>query len=173
MTTLVALLLVSTFTLDYLAIKLELVSRYVILVPEVFSMLIVLLIVARSIVLRRWEQPVRYIWLVAALILVCMIGIVAETVAPGPVVAGLRNYFKFLPVLLLPAVYRFSDRQLGVFLGIFLFLAVLQVPLAFFQRFVQFSHQMHTGDPITGTVSTSSSLTIVLCLAIALIMTLL
>jgi hypothetical protein len=72
----------------------------------------------------------------------------------------------------LPAVYEFSDKQLKVLLGTFLFLAALQVPLAFYQRFVQFAHKMHTGDPITGTVTTSSSLTIVLCLAIALVMTL-
>ena len=172
MTTLVSLLLVSIFTLEYLAVKLELVSRYVILVPEVFSLLICLLIVGRSVVLRRWEQPVRYVWLLAAFILVFMIGVVAQAVDPGPLVAGLRDYFKFLPVLFLPAVYRFSDRQLRIFLGIFLLMAALQVPLAFFQRFVQFSDSMHTGDGITGTVTTSNSLTLVLCLAITLIMTL-
>jgi len=172
MTMLVALLLISIFTVDYLVVELELVSRYVIIVPEVFSLLIGLLIVGRSVVLRRWEQPVRYVWLLVAFILVCLIGVVAQVVEPGALVAGLRNYFKFLPVLLLPAVYRFSDRQLRIFLGIFLLLAVLQVPLAFFQRFVQFSDSMHTGDPVTGTVTSSSSLTLVLCLAIALIMTL-
>jgi len=172
MTTLVALLLVSIFTLNYLAVKLELVSRYVTLVPEVVSLLIALLIVGRAIALRRWEQPVRYIWLIVALTLVWMIGAVAEAVDPGPLVAGVRNYFKYLPVFLLPAVYRFSDRQLRILLGIFLMIAALQVPLAFFQRFVQFSDFMHTGDPVTGTVATSSSLTLVLCLAITLIMTL-
>jgi len=172
MTALVALLLVSIFTLDYLAFKLELVSPYVTLVPEVCTLLITLVIIGRSIVLRRWEQPVHYLWIIVALILVWMIGAVAEAVDPGPLVSGLRNYFKFLPLILLPAVYRFSDRQLRILLGIFLMIAALQVPLAFFQRFVQFSDRMHTGDPITGTVSTSSSLTLVLCLAITLVMTL-
>jgi hypothetical protein len=101
-----------------------------------------------------------------------MIGVVAEAVDPGPLIAGLRTYFKFLPLLFLPAVYTFSDKQLKILLGVFLLLAGLQVPLAFFQRFVQFSDAMITGDPITGTVSTSSSLSIVLCIAIALVMTL-
>jgi hypothetical protein len=101
-----------------------------------------------------------------------MIGAIAEMVSPGPLISGVREYFKFLPLLFLPAVYEFSDKQLKVLLGTFLFMAALQVPLAFYQRFVQFSHMMHTGDPITGTVTTSSSLTMVLCLAIALVMTL-
>ena len=172
MTTLLSLLLISTFTLDYFAIKLGLIDRYFTLIPEIFSLLIALLIVGRSIVLRQWEQPARYVWFFVTFILVCMIGAVAEAVDPGPLITGLRNYFKFLPLFLLPAVYKFSEKQLNTVLGVFLLMAALQVPLAFFQRFVQFSHSMHTGDPITGTVTVSSSLTMVLCVAIALVMTL-
>lgn len=172
MTTLLALLMVSIFTLDYFAIKLGVLDRYFTLIPEVFSLLIALIIIARSIVLRQWEQPSRYIWFFVALFLVGMIGAVAEAVDPGPLTFGLRNYFKFLPLFFLPAVYKFSDQQLRVLLGIFLLMTALQVPLAFFQRFVQFAGSMHTGDPITGSVTVSSSLTMVLCLAIALVMTL-
>ena len=172
MTTLLSLLLVSTFTLDYLAVKLGLISRLFTLIPEFFSLLIALLIVGRSIILRHWEQPPRYVWLLVALFLVCLIGLVAEAVSPGPLVSGLRNFFKFFPLLLLPAVYDFSDKQLKVLLGTFLSMAALQVPVAYFQRFVQFSDRMHTGDPITGTVTVSSSLTMTLCLAIALVITL-
>jgi len=163
---------VSVFTADYFALKLEVISRYFVLIPELFSLIIAVSIVAQSLVLRQWAQPVRYVWLIVTFVLVCLIGAVAETVSPGPLISGIREYFKFLPLLFLPAVYEFSDKQLKVLLGTFLFMAALQVPLAFYQRFVQFSHMMHTGDPITGTVTTSSSLTIVLCLAIALVMTL-
>ena len=91
MTMLVALLLISIFTVDYLVVELELVSRYVIIVPEVFSLLIGLLIVGRSVALRRWEQPVRYVWLLVAFILVCLMGVVAQVVEPGALVSGLRN----------------------------------------------------------------------------------
>lgn len=172
MTTLVALLLGAIFSLDYLTIKLGLLSRYAILVPEVITLLLALVIVSRSLIFRRWEQPAKYAWTFVALVLVCMIGVVAEAVDPGPLVSGLRSYFKFLPLFLLPAVYNFSERQIKVLLAIFLFIAILQVPLAFFQRFVQFAARMHTGDPVTGTVSTSNSLTMILCVAIALVMTL-
>ena len=172
MTTFLSLLLVSAFTADYFAIKLDVVPRAFTLVPEVFAMVAALVVVARAVTLRRWDQPPRIAWIMVALVLVCMIGVVAETVDPGPLVLGIREYFKFIPLILLPAVYRFSDRQLRILMGVFMFLATIQVPLAFFQRFVQFSNRMHTGDPITGTVTTSSALTIILCLAIALVMTL-
>lgn len=172
MTTLLVLLFVSTFTVDYFAIKLELISRYMTLVPEIFSLIIALVIVGRAVALRKWDQPGRYAWFFTAFVLVCMIAVVAVPVDPGPLVSGLRNYFKFLPLLFLPAVYDFSEKQLKILIGTYLTLALLQVPLAFFQRFVQFSDKMHTGDPITGSVTVSSALTMVLCVAIALVMTL-
>ena len=172
MTTLLSLLLVSAFTADYFAIKLDVIPRAFTLVPEALAVIIALVVVGRGVMLRKWDQPPKFAWTVIAFILVCMIGVVAETVDPGPLVLGMREYFKFIPLILLPAVYRFSDKQLKVFLGVFMFFATVQVPLAFFQRFVQFSDRMHTGDPVTGTVTTSSALTIVLCIAIALVMTL-
>ena len=172
MTLLLSLLVISTFTLDYFAVKLGVISNYFTLIPEFISILVALVVVGRSVVLRNWEQPTRYVWFLVAFFLVCMIGAVAEAVDPGPLIFGFRNYFKFFPLLLLPAVYNFSDKQLRYVLGTYLLLAALQVPLAYFQRFVQFSDKMHTGDPITGTVTVSSSLTMVLCLAIALVITL-
>jgi hypothetical protein len=171
-TVLIALLIVSIFTLDYLAVKLEVISRFATLVPDIIAMFIALIIVGRILVTRQWEQPKDYLWLIVAFIFICLIGIVAESVAPGVIVSGIRNYFKFIPLLFLPAVYSFTDRQKHIVIGTFLFVACVQVPLAFFQRFVQFAHRMHTGDPVTGTVSTSSSLTLILCVAIALVITL-
>jgi hypothetical protein len=172
MTTLLSLLIVSVFTVDYFSIKLGLISRAFTLIPEIFSVLIAIILVGRAIAIKRWHQPRRYVWFFVAFFLVCMIGAVAQSVDPGPLISGLRNYFKFLPLFLLPAAYDFSDKQLRVVLGTFLVMAALQVPLAFFQRFVQFADQMHTGDPITGSVTVSSALTMVLCIAIALVITL-
>lgn len=172
MTTLLVLLIVSVFTVDYFAVKLELINRYFTLVPEIFSVLIMLVVAARATALRKWQQPLKYVWFFVALFLVCLIGAVAEGVDPGPLTSGLRNYFKFLPLFFLPAVYEFSARQLRILLGTFVLMVTLQVPLAYFQRFVQFADAMHTGDPITGSVTVSSSLTMVLCLAIALVISL-
>lgn len=172
MTTLVAMLIVSVFTIDYFALKLEVLSRFFTLVPDLIGLIIALAIIARLLVLHSWRQSLAYVWLFGAFIAICLIGLVAESVSPGVVVAGIRNYFKFMPLLFLPAVYHFTPDQKRLLVGTFLLMAFIQVPLAFYQRFVQFAHRMHTGDPVTGTVSTSSSLTLVLCVAIALVITL-
>src|SRR5690606_5387872 len=41
-------------------------------------------------------------------------------------------------------------------------LLLIQVPIAFHQRFFAFAHKMHTGDVVTGTVTNSASLSIVI-----------
>jgi hypothetical protein len=129
--TLIVLLLVSIFSVDYLAVKLEVVNRYSVLIVEVLSLVIAALVVWRAVSLRRWEQPGHYVWLMLAFILSAMIGLVAEAVDPGPVLSGIRTYFKFLPVFFLGAVYRVSEKDMKLFLGVFLFISALQVPVAF------------------------------------------
>jgi hypothetical protein len=170
--TLIVLLLVSIFSVDYLAVKLEVINRYSVLIVEVLSLIIAILVVWRAVSLRRWEQPGHYVWLMLAFVLSAMIALVAEAVDPGPVLSGIRNYFKFLPVFFLAAVYRVTEKDMKLFLGVFLFMSVLQVPVAFYQRFVQFAHRMHTGDPVTGTLVSSNTLTMILCIAIAVVITL-
>ena len=172
MKTLVVLLILSIFSADYLATNLEVVSRYATLIVELLSLIIALLLVWRAVTLRRWEQPRQYLWLLLAFVLSAMIALVAEAVDPGPVISGVRTYFRFLPVFFIAAVYRITEKEMKLFLGIFLFIAALQVPIAFFQRFVQFAHRMHTGDPVTGTAASSNSLTMMLCMAIAVVITL-
>lgn len=172
MSILVCFLFTSIFLAEYVALKLGLETPYVALIPEVMSVVFALILVGRGLVSRQWQQPIKYVVVFAILILVCLIGAVAETVSPGTLVAGLRDYFKYLPLFFLPAVVPFGKRDLYLIIGCFLFLAAIQVPLAFYQRFVEFAHAMHTGDPITGTVTTSSSLTMTLCIAIAVVMTL-
>jgi len=165
-------ILVAIFVVDYFAVRLGVIPHAFTLIPDVIAVVIAVLIIGRALVLKKWEQPKKYLWLVLAMVLTMTVGLVAQNVSPGVVVAGIRSYFKYLPLLFLPAIYCFSRKDLNLLIGVFLFFACIQVPLAFYQRFVQFAERMHTGDPVTGTVSTSSSLTVILCVAIALIMTL-
>jgi hypothetical protein len=172
MTVLLSGLLVAVFFLEYLANNLGVISRYATLIPEAFMVIVAIAVVGLALAKRRWEQPRSYAVIIVIMLLVGLISAVAEQVAPGPLVAGLRTYFKFVPLLFLAAAYQFNRKEIHVLLGTFLFLAAIQVPIAFFQRFVQFAARMHTGDPVSGTVSTSSALTVVLCIAIAIIITL-
>jgi len=170
MNALIGLLLVSIFTLNYFALHLNVISRYFTLIPDLLSGVILLLVIGRSLVSKRWQQPVKYRILLVVFTLAWLVSAVAESVAPGVLINGMRDYFKFFPLLFLPAVYHFSNKDLVTIIGTFLLLVAVQVPIAFYQRFVQFAGSMHTGDVVTGTVTTSSALTIVLCMAIAIVM---
>src|SRR5690606_3047772 len=90
----------------------------------------------------------------------------------GAVVAGLRNYFQVLPFLLLPAVHPFTRKDLKLQVVCLLGLLVIQSPLAVYQRFVQFAHRMHPGDPVAGMTTSSGVLSLLMICAIVVLLAL-
>jgi hypothetical protein len=109
----------------------------------------------------------RYGLFIVALLFTLTVGYMIQDVPDGAMLAGARSYLKFLPFFLLPAVHRFTTRQLRAQLMLVLVLALMQMPLAFYQRFVEFAASMHTGDPVKGTLTTSSALSMFLVVVIA------
>ena len=101
----------------------------------------------------------RYGLFLGVLLFTIAFGWAVQDVPTGAMLAGARSYLKFIPFFLLPAVHRFTPRQLQVQLMVVLAFALLQTPLAFFQRFVQFADAMHTGDPVRGTGPPAMGLT--------------
>jgi hypothetical protein len=97
-----------------------------------------------------------------------LIGIVLNALQAGPIFVGIRVYLKHLPFFLLPAVYDFSDKQFKKQLLFLLPLLILQCPLSFYQRLVQYKGGW-TGDTITGTFNGSGILSIVMLCSIAVI----
>ena len=168
---LVCALFVVIFLIEYVT-GLGIVSRYAILIPEMFSGIVVLVIFARLIAGRGMAVGPRYLTALGVLALVMLIGIVAQGVASGTIIAGMRGYLKYLPFFFLPAVYDFSDRQLKVQFSVLAVLLVIQTPLTIYQRFVEYISRMHTGDYIIGTLSTASSLSLLVMCAVAMIMVL-
>ena len=51
-------------------------------------------------------------------------------------------------------------------------LMLAQVPLSFYQRFVEYGKKLHTGDFVTGTLTTSSALSMVLICGIGAVVVL-
>ncbi|MGI9259348.1 MAG: hypothetical protein ACR2QQ_10960 [Gammaproteobacteria bacterium] len=168
---LVCTLFVVIFLIEYVT-GLGIVSRYAILIPEMFSAIAVLMIFARLVAGRGMAIRSKYLAALGVLALIMLIGIVAQGVASGTIIAGMRGYLKYLPFFLLPAVYDFSDRQLKVQFSVLAVLLVIQTPLTVYQRFVEYVSRMHTGDYIIGTLSTASSLSLLVMCAIAMIMVL-
>lgn len=101
-------------------------------------------------------------------ITIISIGIILNTVSPGTIIGGIRSYFKFLPFFFLPIMYEFSGKQIAQQLKFLLLLALMQGPLALFQKFVQFGITS-SGDRISGTLTSGGQLPILLACALALV----
>lgn len=169
---LVIALLSAIFSVEYLIRERELLSRYLILVPEFLSALAMLIVLPRLMAGARVSLDWRYVCFLIVLALTMTFGYVFQSVPTGPIVAGIRDHLKFVPFFLLPAVYRFSSAQIRTQLVVLFAILVAQTPLAVYQRFFEYAHQMDTGDPVRGTASTSSALSLLMICAIATLVTL-
>ncbi len=163
----VYLLLISIFSVDYLHKELGIVGRPVSLIPDMLSVVAMARVLIRVLATRQLDMHPKY-WLFFALFCIhVLLGVILNTVATGAVFAGMRTYFRYVPFFLIPAVYVLSDDDLRKQLKFLLALALLQFPLVIYQRFVQHAGSA-SGDRISGTVLTSSHLSIVLISAMAM-----
>ena len=167
----VNLLVISTiitcFFVDYLARKLNVISPYFILLPELLAGVALLVVIARVLAGKRLLLDARYILFLVLLLFTIAMGAVAQAVPSGAVVSGLRDYVRFLPFFLLPAIYPFTGRQIKAQLVVLGVILAVQVPLAVYQRFFAFADRMHTGDVVTGTMTDSGTLSIMMVVGVA------
>ena len=167
MQALVIALLIQILVVEYLIESRELLHPYAILIPEVLSGIAMVVVLVRIMGGARVNFDWRYGIFIAALLFTIVVGYLLQDVPDGAMLAGARSYFKFLPFFLLPAVHRFTPKQLHVQLMLVLVLALAQTPLAVYQRFVEFASSMHTGDPVKGTLTTSSAMSMFMVVVIA------
>jgi len=126
------------------------------LVPELLSSLILLFVVLKIGADRSISISRGYVILGIVVSLHVVVGLLINLVAPGTILNGLRPYLKLIPIFLLPAVYQVSEMQMRRQLKFVLMLTVLQFPVAFYQRLVEF-RGVPTGDVITGTLGFGGS----------------
>lgn len=166
---LVVAMFVTVFSAEYLVRERGLLHPYCVLLPEVLSAIAMLVVVLRLMAGVRISLDRRYTAFLVLLGFVMMAGYVIQDVPTGPIVAGVRDHLKYVPFFLLPAVYRFSPAQLRAQLFVLLAILLAQTPLAVYQRFVEYANMMETGDPVRGTASTSSALSLLMVCAIAML----
>ena len=164
---LVIALLLQIMVVEYLIESRGLLHPYAILIPELLSGVAMLVVLVRLMGGGRIAFDWRYGLFLAALLFTIVFGFMVQDVPDGAMLAGARSYLKFLPFFLLPAVHRFTPQQLHTQLTLLLVLALAQTPLALYQRFVEFASAMHTGDPVKGTLTTSSALSMFMVATIA------
>ncbi len=145
---LVYLLIVILFLEGFLSLR---AARYISLVPELFSIGLFALIMLKSGMDRKLSLHPKYLILALLLVLHVLVGLILNGVQPGTVALGSRLYLKWIPLFFLPAIYHFSEEELKKILRLILILCLIQLPVALYQKLVEFSH-MKTGDVITGTL---------------------
>ena len=161
------LLFGSIFFLDYLAIKLDVIDNSLALLPDLLSIIAVLivLVLAGS---KDSAIPQKYVVLFLCLIAVMIGGVATNATTAGSLIVGTRNYLKFLPFFFLPAVFMFTEKQIDSQLKLLLAFVLLQGPLALYQKFIQFGVRS-SGDLISGTLSSGGQIPILLAGAIAIL----
>ncbi len=168
---LVVALFLQILIVEYLIDRRGLLSPYFVLIPELLSAIVMVVVLLRLMNGSRVSLDWRYGLFLVILLFTIAFGWAVQDVPTGAMLAGARAYLKFLPFFLLPAVHRFTPRQLRVQLGLLLALALLQTPLAFVQRFLEFGNELHTGDPVRGTLTASSPLSLFMIVAVAGVVT--
>ncbi len=131
-------------------------------VPEMLSVVVILYVLFEGVRKRFPNIALKY-WLVfgsISLIIVC--GIASNGVGTGPTLAGIRSYIRAIPMFLLPAVCDFTDKQRTQQLKLILGLALLQIPVTAYQRYIVWSEGRFSGDSVAGTVLHSGGLSILL-----------
>lgn len=136
---------------------------------DVLSIFVLVLVLARGIQSGfRYVRPV-YWMIFLAVLLVIACGAIANKVAPGPIVSGLRYYVRGVPFFLLPAVYAFSERDLTQQLKLMLAISLLQLPLSISQRLQNIRMHGSTGDTTQGTLLNSGILSVFLIAAVLVV----
>jgi hypothetical protein len=160
-------LFVVIFSVDHLA-KIQVVGGEVTLIADFLSFVATIVVVGCIWRNQSIALSFKYVVIIAVAAVHLVNGIVINAVPSGALVAGIKLYCKYLPFFLLPLVYPFSERQISGQLRFLLFLCILQLPVAVFQRFFMYS-DLGTGDVVMGTLAASSFLSIVLICAIAVL----
>ncbi|HTT04833.1 MAG TPA: hypothetical protein VMF64_06050, partial [Steroidobacteraceae bacterium] len=133
--------------------------------PELLSGLVLIYVLVAGPRRRFYLVNPKY-WLVfGALTAIIIAGIINGGASAGPVLGALRFYLRALPLFFLPAVCEFSDAQQKQQLKLLMFLSLIQLPIAAYQRYVVWSEGRFTGDPVTGTLLDSGILSIFLICA--------
>lgn len=139
---------------------------------ELISAIVLLYVVILGVRSRFENIRTPYILIFGTLVVVIICGIVLNTVAPGPMFQGMRNYLRPIPLFFLPAIYAFTDRQLRTQLQLLLVIALIQIPTSLLERMGTIAIGGITGDTTVGTLQSSSFLSIFeiggICIVVAM-----
>jgi len=129
--------------------------------PELAIALCAVVAIPRLVALRRFGLvPLRY-WMVFFLFTYVVVSAaIINHVSSEVTFAGIRFYYRYVPLFLLPFAFDYAPRDVKRLFMLLIALMLIQLPVAFHQRFVEYAFDPQNGDVISGTLSLSTSLSL-------------
>lgn len=124
-------------------------------------------VLALSVLLRITQhKPIiiapKYVFIGVSFIITILVGFFLNDMKASTMVLGIRDYFRYIPIFLVPAVYTFTESDIKKLLLFILGLSLLQTPVGIWQYLTLYPiHQ--TGDVVRGTLSNSGILSVYQC----------
>jgi hypothetical protein len=168
------LLIICTVMLNDYLVKLFDLPTVLHFVPEALSALVIVYVAAAGTRNRFALVQSKYWIAFGAFSVIILFGILNDPPGSGPMLSGMRFYLRAIPLFFLPAVLPISEAQLSRQLKWLLGLALLQLPISAYQRWIVLSEGRFTGDNVQGTMMDSGILSLFLisavCVATGLLM---
>jgi hypothetical protein len=153
---------------EFLVLSLNL-PEFLRFLPEAMSALVIIYVLVAG-TRDRFRLVAPKYWLTfGALALVLLCGIINGEPGPGPVISGSRFYLRAVPMFFLPAVLPPSEDQLKRLLKWLLAVALIQLPLTGYQRWVIEAAGRFSGDDVRGTLLDSGILSVFLICGVAVL----
>jgi hypothetical protein len=165
---LILAIIIAVSVIDQLTAS-RILPRPLAFLPELLSAVALLYVGAVGARQRFRNVRASYWFAFGGIALVMLCGVIANDVAPGPVVAGMRYYLRAIPIFFLPAVYEFKDWQIRQQLRLLLLVGIIQLPFAWHQRLLVIRTFRFSGDSVVGTLLDSSILSIYLICVVCVI----
>ena len=163
--------LIAKFVIDLLKLEIPSLPARIMYLPDVIVVVVMLIVTVRLVATQRlFAVPLKYMMVFMGFCYVVVSAAAMNDVSPQVSFAGARNYFKYLPLFLIPFAYHFSAEDIRKQFVVVVGLALIQIPVTVRQRFFQFkASDFASGDVITGTLGGSGLLSIFLVCTIIMI----
>ncbi|MFV9690848.1 MAG: hypothetical protein ACNY01_07780 [Desulfobacteria bacterium] len=148
-------LLLAIFLFEWLFVV-GLGSRVLAWTPEIVSFILMIYIPLRAMKTKRFGLSGKYIilWTLYSANVFC--GFLINGVSAGPMFAGMRVYFKFIPMFFLPFLVEFDEKRTKRLLRLIMIGALIQLPVTTWQRFFAKADRF-VGDFAGGTIGYNTS----------------
>lgn len=154
------MILVVMFSANFLVREIEGLPSQFMYAPDMAIALASMAVVIRLTANSRWSTiPLKYILTFSGFAYVVVAGIIVNDVGEDTVIAGIRTYFRFVPIFLIPFAFAFTRRDLRIQIKFLVLVLAVQVPVTIWQRFFEYKHIV-SGDIISGTLASTSSVSI-------------